>query len=654
MLMKKVLAIDDQKEILLFIKGTLKHYAPDVDLISVQDGKMGLKIAEKELPDAILLDIMMPIMDGYEVCKKLKSNPKTNHIPVLMLSGVKKDTESRVKGLEAGADAFLSKPIDPPELAAQVNVMLRIKAAEDELRDENKNLEALVEVRTKQMLENELKFKTIVENAEGIIFLLNTDGLFLMAEGKKRDQISVEKGNVLGKSAFEIYKDYPEVIKSIRLALRGEMSSCLLDVSDLSFDIWFSPHHDSNKKIIGVIGVAVDITEMKVAEKRIQLALEKAQESDRLKSAFLSTMSHELRTPLNAIIGFSEILDGNLEIDDIDEMSSIIHNNGCNLLEMVENIFDITLIESGEITIIREEFLFSDFLEELYIEIKEEAAKLNKKHLDLILPIITDDEKPKIYTDQRKLKQILLNLIKNALKFTHDGSIEIVFEHEIANDGSKLLKFDIIDTGIGIEPEKFDFIFEAFRQADDSKLRKYGGAGIGLSVAKKLTELIDGKLWAESKLNQGSTFSLKIPCANKANIKSKNTPIDIELLKKSFAGNLVLIAEDDISSYLLLKYLLKKVNIKTVWAKNGTEAYEFCSTVPSIKLVLMDLRMPDMTGYEATRKIKSQFPTMPVIAQTVQALYGEREKAMQVGCDDFVTKPINKEKLYNLLKEHLN
>jgi len=652
--MRKVLAIDDQKQILIFIKGTLKHYAPDVEFIGAQDGKFGLEIAEKELPDAILLDIIMPKMDGYEVCKKLKSNPKTKHIPVIMLSGVKKDTESRVKGLSAGADAFLSKPIDPPELAAQVNVMLRIKAAEDELRDENKNLEALVEVRTKQMLENELKFKTIVENAEGIIFLLNTDGIFMMAEGKKKAEIIVDGGEVIGQSVFEIYKDNPEVIKSVRLALKGEMSSCLVETRNLSLDIWFSPHFDSNNQTVGVIGVAVDITEIKVAEKRSQEALEKAQESDRLKSAFLSTMSHELRTPLNAIIGFSEILNGNLEIDEIDEMSSIIHNNGSNLLEMVENIFDITLIESGEITITKSEFLFSEFLKELYIEIKEEAAKLNKKHLDLILPIITDDEKYKVFTDQRKLKQILLNLIKNALKFTHDGSIEIVFEHEIANEGNELLKFDIIDTGIGIEPEKFDFIFEAFRQADDTKLRKYGGAGIGLSVAKKLTELIDGKLWADSKLNQGSTFSFKIPCSDKAIKKQQKAPVDISLLKKSIGGNLILIAEDDISSYLLLKYLLKIVDIKTVWAKNGTEAYEFCTTVPSIKLVLMDLRMPDMTGYEATRKIKRRFPNLPVIAQTVQALYGEREKAIQVGCDDFVTKPINKEKLYNLLVEYLN
>jgi len=651
--MRKVLAIDDEKQNLIFIKGTLKHYAPEIEFIGALEGKSGLKMAEKELPDVILLDIMMPIMDGYEVCKELKSNPKTKNIPVIMLSGVKKDTESRVKGLDAGADAFLSKPIDPPELAAQVNVMLRIKAAEDILRDENKNLEELVEIRTKQMLENELKFRTIVENSEGVIFLLDTNGVFLMAEGKKRAEINVEEGDLVGKSAFEIYRDNPEVIKSIRLALKGEMSSCLVEVKGFTFDIWFSPHYDGDKSCIGVIGMAVDITEMKVAEKRTREALEKAQESDRLKSAFLSSMSHELRTPLNAIIGFSEILNGNLEIDEINEMSSIINNNGTSLLEMVENIFDITLIESGEVTVVREEFLFSDFLEEIYIEIKEEAAKLNKKHLNIILPFISENEKFKVYTDHRKLKQILLNLFKNALKFTEEGNVELIIEHETTNDGDEHLKFDIIDTGIGIEPDKFDFIFEAFRQADDTKLRKYGGAGIGLSVAKKLCELIDGKLWAVSNIDSGSIFSFKIPCSNKAISKPKNAPIDLELLKQSLGGNLVLIAEDDISSYLLLKYLLKMVNIKTVWAKNGTEAYEFCVTVPSIKLVLMDLRMPDMTGYEATRKIKTKFPMLPIIAQTVQALYGEREKAILVGCDDFVTKPINKEKLYNLLVEHL-
>lgn len=652
-MMKKVLAIDDQKEILLFIKGVFQHYFPNDKFLSTNSGHNGLELAESEEPDAILLDIMMPEIDGYEVCAQLKSNPKTKHIPVIMLSGIKKDTESRVKGLEVGADAFLSKPIDPSELAAQVNVMLRIKAAEDKLRDENKNLEELVEIRTNEALENELKFKTIVENAEGIIFLLNTDAKFLMAEGKKRAKLGFDQKNLIGKSALEIYKDQPEIIKSIKLAIKGEKSSCLIEFGELSFDAWFSPHYDGNKNVIGVIGVAVDISEMKSAEKKVKDALEKAQESDRLKSAFLATMSHELRTPLNAIIGFSEILNEELSPAEINEMSGIIYNNGSSLLEMVENIFDITLIESGEITITKENFEFKDFLDDLYVSIREEAAKLNKKHLKIILPDLEEMNEFSAFTDRRKLKQIIMNLVKNALKFTHDGSIKLDYTYELSDAGQSFLKIDVIDTGIGIENNKLDIIFKSFRQADETSLREYGGAGIGLSVAKKLSELIEGSLWVVSELNTGSTFSLKIPCSDTSKVKGNRLTLDFDQMKQSIGGNVILVVEDDISSYLLLKYLLKLVDVKSIWAKNGSEAIDYVQTVPTIKLVLMDLRMPGMTGYEAAHRIKSENPKLPIIAQTVQALYGEREKAIQAGCDDFVTKPIHKASLFSILEEYL-
>ena len=381
-------------------------------------------------------------------------------------------------------------------------------------------------------------------------------------------------------------------------------------------------------------------------------ALEKAIESDRLKSVFLSTMSHELRTPLNAIIGFSDLIDRNTKPKDLERFVKTINNSGVLLLELVEGLFDITLIEAGEVQVEKNFNNLYEILEDLMEVTRAEQLKLDKKAITIKVNDYPFSKDLEIFTDKHKLKQVLLNLLKNALKFTHTGSINLDVSKKVINKKS-FIKFVVKDTGIGIPSEKLNLIFDIFRQADDSHTRKYGGAGIGLSVTQKLTSLLGGSIHVESVLNKGTVFTVLIPLTeNKINLP-KNASEDVSLEMK-YPQKTILVAEDDASSLVLLKVYLDKLGVNILHAKNGKEAVDlFINNGHQIDLILMDINMPIMNGYDASMKIKAHNPTVPIIAQTAYAISGDREKALENGCDDYISKPINGKNLVSLIKKFL-
>lgn len=385
-----------------------------------------------------------------------------------------------------------------------------------------------------------------------------------------------------------------------------------------------------------------DITEQKVVEQKLLSALEKATESDRLKSAFLATMSHELRTPLNAIIGFSGIINEDLSKEETISFAKTINSSGNHLLSIVEDLFDITLIEAGEIKIQKQEENLHSILKDINEIIKTEQQIIHKSNLDLNLIIPVENTHLTINTDPSKFKQILINLLKNALKFTDDGQINYGYKIVTYKD-KQMLKFYVEDTGIGISKDKQSFIFDIFRQADDSHTRNYGGTGIGLSISKKLVGLLGGKIWLESEEGKGSTFYFTIPLIQGEQIVKQT--IEIDNHKNNFIGKIILIVEDDESSYEFLKVIITKSGINTIWAKDGEEAIKFCEENANIDLILMDINMPVMNGYEATKLIKKIKPHLPIIAQTAYAIIGDRQKSIDAGCDDYISKPIKKQEL---------
>jgi PAS domain S-box-containing protein len=406
----------------------------------------------------------------------------------------------------------------------------------------------------------------------------------------------------------------------------------------------------------GILSVSNDVTEKKLFQKELIDAKEKAEESDRLKSAFLANMSHELRTPLNAIIGFSGLIVESGPDQNTLSYSEIIQKSGLHLLSLVEDIFDITMIENRQIKINYERADLSSVLAEVRDIMLGERLTENKSGVELTLNLNNTHDNQELVTDSRKLKQVLMNLLRNALKFTERGYIE--FGYSAINEGGKdCIKFYVKDTGIGIDKTYHEAIFNIFRQIDDAHTRKFGGMGLGLSIAKKTVEILGGRIWVESEPDKGSVFYFTLPVLadmnNEVN-KPENKPENKALIMgKDFAGKTILIAEDEQSNFDFLKILLTRMNFNVLWAKDGREAVDLCETEPSISLVLMDIKMPLLNGYEATRIIKTKRPELPIIAQTAYAMVSDKLEADKAGCDGYLSKPIRINQLIELLKNYL-
>jgi PAS domain S-box-containing protein len=405
-----------------------------------------------------------------------------------------------------------------------------------------------------------------------------------------------------------------------------------------------------------------DITEQKKLNIELIAAKEKAEESERLKSAFLANMSHEIRTPMNGILGFAGLLkEPNLTGEEQQEYIAIIEKSGARMLNIINDIVDISKIESGLMEVHLKESNINEQIEYIYSFFKHEVES---KGMNLRYKSNLPSAESIIITDREKLFAILTNLVKNAIKFSFGGSIElgytIVETHGSASlnnssaslhqAGSRQLQFFVKDTGIGIPKDRLKAIFDRFVQADISDKRAFQGAGLGLSISKAYVEMLGGKIWSESEEGKGSTFYFTIPYKmNKEEQKViKNTsPItgganQIKPLK-------ILIAEDDEGSAMLIAIAVKTFGKEVLYAKTGVEAIEVCRNNPDIDLVLMDIKMPVMDGYEATREIRKFNTDMVIIAQTAYALIGDREKTIEAGCNNYISKPIIKDQLMSLL-----
>jgi PAS domain S-box-containing protein len=381
----------------------------------------------------------------------------------------------------------------------------------------------------------------------------------------------------------------------------------------------------------------------------LKAAKEKAEESDRLKSMFLSNMSHDIRTPMNAIVGFSEMLqDPDLTRDERNRFLDIIINSGDALLRLINDIIDISKIEAGQLKIIKSDFSLNEMLSDLFLSFSEEISRIKLDDIKLVLSRQHSEKDYMLHSDLVRIIQIFSNLLGNALKFTDKGCIE--FGYTIPDP--RVFRFFVKDTGIGIPTDKTDLIFERFGQIEETQERNKGGTGLGLTISKSLAELLGGSMWVESEVGLGTTFYFTLPLGSgvPANMPSADGMMELVNTSIDWSDKLVLVAEDVDSNYFLIQTILNKTGVKLLRAKNGQEAHEMCRNNYDIDLVLMDIQMPVMSGYDATREIKKIRPSLPVIAQTAYAMSGEKEKTMEAGCDDYIPKPLKKREL--IMKIH--
>lgn len=392
-------------------------------------------------------------------------------------------------------------------------------------------------------------------------------------------------------------------------------------------------------------GFILDITDTKRTADVIR-AKERAEESDRLKSAFLANMSHEIRTPMNGILGFANLLkEPGLSGAEQQKFIEIIEKSGKRMLNIINDIIDISKIESGSMKLSMAESNVNEQIEYIYTFFKPEAEA---KGLKLSCHKIASKENVTLTTDREKLYAILTNLVKNAIKYTERGEIDFGCIQK-----NNFFEFYVKDTGIGVPKDRQEAIFERFIQADIEDTMARQGAGLGLSISKAYVEMMGGQIWVESNEKSGSTFYFTLPCDSSSeeeiemssNSDEKQTGADESQLS-------ILIVEDDDISEMLLEIELQKIGKKLLKARSGIEAIEMIQSHPEIDLILMDIRLPQMDGYEATRQIRQFNKEVVIIAQTAYALTGVKEKAIEAGCNDYIAKPIRIAELRVMLNKY--
>jgi signal transduction histidine kinase/CheY-like chemotaxis protein len=368
-------------------------------------------------------------------------------------------------------------------------------------------------------------------------------------------------------------------------------------------------------------------------------AKEKAEESDRLKSAFLANMSHEIRTPMNAIVGFSDLLElDNLNQENRQKYAAIIRKSGIYLLSIISDIVEISHIEAGQVEKKESKVDIEALMDELYHTCRFTLSAEKDIQIRIVKPELPFTGQ--MLTDVVKLKQIMINLLNNAMKFTLKGEISFGYFFEKGNE----IIFFVKDTGIGIAPESQYVIFDRFRQLDSNLSHMNAGSGLGLSITKAYVELLGGKIEVSSETGKGSEFRVILPflfAEEKFFTESPDMGKDASVQP---AESIILVAEDEDVNWFYLNQVLQKYNYKSIRAENGQRAVELCRERNEISLVLMDIKMPVMNGFEALMKIKKEKPQLPVIAQTAYALPHDIEK-LKAEFDDYITKPINKELL---------
>ena len=508
--------------------------------------------------------------------------------------------------------------------------------------------------------DSEEKYRSVIQSASDAIVTTDNNGSIVdwnrAAEtifgytaveiiGNKLDRIIPQSySNNLsdGTNSFVLGGKYPVIGKIIELA--GLHKNGKLIPIELSLSFW---EKSSEKFFTGIIR---DITERKQSEEELIKAKLKAEESDRLKSAFLANMSHEIRTPMNGILGFTELLKTPmLTGEEQQEYIQVIAISGDRMLNTINDIVNMSQIDSGQSEI---SLSITNINEQIANICKFFKPETEQKSLNISIVGFLPANKAIIKTDREKLYAVLTNLVKNAIKFTKTGSIELGCE--IKNE---FIEFYVKDSGFGISYEQKDFIFERFRQGNDGLTRNYEGSGLGLAIAKAYVEMLGGKIWVESDADshgdgEGSTFRFTLPVLTEI---EKEELLKV-VAKKKISSNLkmkILVVDDDEISRFIIILMLKSLKSKIIFVTNGKDAVEACLQNPDINLVLMDIKMQGMDGYEATRKIREFNKEVVIIAQTAFALDGDREDAINAGCNNYIQKPIIRETLLNLINQYV-
>jgi signal transduction histidine kinase/DNA-binding response OmpR family regulator len=631
----RILIVEEDEKFLHYFGEVLNANFP-VAIDSSVSARKAILLIDYHTYDLICINIEMSGMREVELPDYINKSFLNSKTPMVFLSSADPAKRTAPTYSFEGILDVIHKPIIESELIHSVQLYFHF------IKKENEHKHLLqYEIKKREQAEAELKrsrenFNNIVDKSTSGILIVGEDGIiqFINDIG---EQIFLRKKEELIGQSFGMIAGYQTKTEIDIVRRNGEVGIGEITLADTEWK-------GKPAKLVFIN----DITKHKKMQENLEEARLKAMESDNLKTAFLANMSHEIRTPLNGIMGFSQLLDKN-NLDPIKKhlyLHSII-SCGNYLLDIINDIIDIAQIESGQITIAPYAFDLMELMKEI-----EELYSINNKVLANNLELICDVPAVQsmiIRTDPSRLRQILINLLNNAVKFTDNGKISFGFE--VQNEDT--LRFYVSDTGIGIPKNEFENIFERFRKVDRIKNKLYEGTGLGLSISKALVQLLGGVIWLESEPEVGTSFYFSIK-AQKVDKSALSTQMAFTSdSNQSFHNKKILIVEDEETNFYFIESAIKNYETIIYWAKDGEEAVEIARR-ENIDLILMDMKLPVKSGYEAVKEIRLLNPNVPIIAQTAYAMGGDRDKVIAAGCNDYISKPIKVNELVFKMNAYLN
>ncbi len=632
----KILVVEDSDTDRMMIVKTLEQSGFTTEVKVAENIDDAFAMCSTNEFDCIFLDYFFPQKNGSDFIRSYTS--KSGNASIIVVTS-QEDVNMAVECMKLGAVDYLTKnQITPASIAKSLHYALAAKSSRENI------------YRAEQaLMESELKLKSIIARSPIIFFNIDQHGVFTLYKGKAASSLMIKPEEVTGKNILEVSEKTPIKLEDYRLACKETRLNFNVQVNNQYFDVNYIPVKNELKQITGMMGVAIDVTSFKQAEDHLNNTIQVTEAASKVKEQFLANMSHEIRTPIHGIISLTQFVLGTELTAEQRQYLTLINKSADSLLVIINDILDLSKIDADKVEF--EEIPFN-----LHDTIQTSVAAFIPKTIEKNIQIRTDlspDLPQHLNGDPVRLTQVINNLMGNAVKFTHKGSVSIGAKVKEKNENSVVIEFTVRDTGIGIPPHKIGNIFETFSQAGADINRTYGGTGLGLSISKTLVEKQHGVIRVESLLDAGTTFTFSIPYK----ITPENTPGAVTQDQEiTFSRQFnILVAEDNDINRFIIEKMLKDWDMKVAFAKTGTEAVEQASK-STYDLILMDVEMPDMNGYRATEIIRTEFEGpmkhVPIVALTGNAMSGEREKCLQAGMNDYISKPFKaselKDKIYQM------
>lgn len=506
----------------------------------------------------------------------------------------------------------------------------------------------------KEELVSKHHLASIVEYSDDAIYSVSLDGEILSWNKGAQLFYGYDAGEILGKKVAILSDGDPGIhekligqVKNDEVVKNYEIEQKTKDGNNLIVSLTKSPIKNKEGEIIAISNVVKDISAIKHRENELVRAKQKSEQATKLKTSFLQNISHEIRTPMNSIIGFTDILKKRLDDAEDKKYMNAIEASGKQLIHLIDDMLDLSRIETGELSVNKSNFNLKQLLEQVKEQFEALKKNKQKEHIELRMILPATNPVNVLYSDKYRVQQVISNLLSNAIKYTGDGYIE--FGYRIIDEGNTLLFF-VKDTGKGIRKSHLQKIFERFERLDDDTNNIFSGSGLGLAISKSLTELLGGEIWCESEEGKGSNFFFTIPNIKRDMPEEDHDEITYNENPPDLEGKTILIAEDDQYSYQMMNVILSVTGAKIVHADDGDKAIELFNK-HDVDFMLCDIRLPKKNGHQVLKAIKGKNKDVPVIAQTAYAMPEEKKKILKNGFDGYIDKPVNSAKIYGIINK---